>query len=102
MNNERRKGLAKLNKILDTYPSDADTKEYIKELELILLDEELALSAISDKFMGTERYEKSSFACECMNEALDFLNNVIGITDYDEREDHFLDAIICLEDAIDC
>ena len=102
MNNMRRKELAKLNKILDAYPSDEKTKECIKELQGILFDEELALSGISDRFMGTERYQNIEFACECMNEALDFLNNVIGITDYDEREDHFLDAIICIEDAINC
>ena len=96
MNNQRRKELANIVNAMENVstPIDIEELEGIKsDIEMVLMDEEMAFENMPEGLQYSMRGEASQEAQDNMNEAIDLIDEFIS--DY---EDYEIDQIDDLED----
>ena len=99
MNKQRRKELANIVTAMENVstPVDIEELEGIKsDIEMILMDEEMAFDNMPENLQGSYRGEMSQEAQDNMNEAIDLIDEFIS--DY---EDYEIDQIHDPEDDED-
>lgn len=99
MNNQRRRELANIITSVESMrvPVDIEELEGIKsDIEMVLMDEEMAFENMPENLQGSYRGEMSQEAQDNMNEAIDLIDEFIS--DY---EDYEIDQIHDPEDDED-
>lgn len=87
MNNQRRKELANIATAMENVstPIDIEELEGIKsDIEMVLMDEEMAFDSMPENLQYSMRGEASQEAQDNMNEAIDLIDEFIG--DYEDYE----------------
>lgn len=87
MNNQRRKELANIIDAMETIcmPLDIEDLEGIKsDIEMVLMDEEMAFESMPENLQYSMRGEASQEAQDNMNEAIDLIDEFIS--DYEDYE----------------
>ena len=87
MNNQRRKELANIIDAMETIlmPLDIEDLEGVKsDIEMVLMDEEMAFESMPENFQYSMRGEASQEAQDNMNEAIDLIDEFIN--DYEDYE----------------
>jgi len=99
MNNQRRKELANIVSAMENVstPIDIEELEGIKsDIEMVLMDEEMAFDSMPENLQYSMRGEASQEAQDNMNEAIDLIDEFIS--DY---QDYEIDQIHDLEEDED-
>ena len=87
MNNQRRKELANIIDAMETIlmPLDIEDLEGVKsDIEMVLMDEEMAFESMPENLQYSMRGEASQEAQDNMNEAIDLIDEFIN--DYEDYE----------------
>ena len=87
MNNQRRKELANIIDAMETIlmPLDIEDLEGVKsDIEMVLMDEEMAFESMPENLQYSMRGEASQEAQDNMNEAIDLIDEFIS--DYENYE----------------
>lgn len=87
MNKQRRKELTNIASIMESVcmPIDIEELEGIKsDIEMVLMDEEMAFESMPENLQGSYRGEMSQDAQDNMNEAIDLIDEFIS--DYQDYE----------------
>ncbi len=87
MNNQRRRELANIITSVESMymPVDIEELEGIKsDIEMVLMDEEMAFDNMPENLQGSYRGEMSQEAQDNMNEAIDLIDGFIS--DYEDYE----------------
>lgn len=84
MNNQRRKELNNIAAAMENVHVDIEELEEIKsDIEMVLMDEEMAFESMPENLQYSMRGEASQEAQDNMNEAIDLIDEFIN--DYQDR-----------------
>ncbi len=99
MNKARRKELAGVIKGLNTIQDRDDLYSWINTLDNIKDDEQDYYDNIPENLQYSQRAEDSEQAIEYMEEALDLLNEVYDMDEFDKNSESIQEAINKIEEA---
>lgn len=100
MNKARRKELYALIRKLHKIQCNDDLYDCINTLDSVKYDEEYTYNKIPENLQYSYRAEQSEAAIECMEDALDYLNDAQNSEDSDEFKEYIESAISELENAM--
>ena len=99
MNKARRKELSDVIKGLNTIQGKDDLYGWINTLDSIKDDEQDYYDNIPENLQYSQRAEDSEAAIEHLEEALDLLNEVYDMDEFDKNCDLIQEAVDKIEDA---
>jgi hypothetical protein len=99
MNKARRKELSDVIRGLNTIQDKDDLYSWINTLDSIKDDEQDYYDNIPENLQYSQRAEDSEQAIECMEEALDMLNEVYDADEFDKNSELIQEAIDKIEEA---
>lgn len=99
MNKARRKELAEVIQKLNQVRDKSDLYNEISTLEDIKSDEESYYDNIPENLQYSQRAETSEEAIDNLDEALDLLNEVYDVDEFDKDNDLIQQAISKIENA---
>ena len=99
MNKTRRKELGKVINMLEGVQHKEDLYLIINELENIKDDEQYYYDNIPENLQYSQRAEDSEMAIDNMDVALDLLNEISDMDDFDKESDLIQEAINKIEEA---
>lgn len=99
MNKARRKELSDVIRGLNSIQDKDDLYSWINTLDNIKDDEQDYYDNIPENLQSSQRAEDSEQAIEYMEEALDLLNEVYDMDEFDKESELIQEAIGKIEDA---
>ena len=99
MNKARRKELAKVIRVLNTVQDQEELYSVISDLENIKDDEQYSYDNIPENLQYSTRAEESEMAIGHMESALDLLNELYGMDEFDKNSELIQEAIDSIENA---